>query len=69
MITRLNMYVIQAIKLFNNWEQTLNAKMIKDVKMLNREFIDPVMISAMQQMLRKIESLEARVATLENNSA
>jgi len=47
----------------------IRSKMIKDVKMLNREFIDPVMISAMQQMLRKIESLEARVATLENNSA
>jgi alpha-tubulin suppressor-like RCC1 family protein len=47
----------------------IRSKMIKDVKVLNREFIDPVMISAMQQMLRKIESLEARVATLENNSA
>jgi alpha-tubulin suppressor-like RCC1 family protein len=47
----------------------IRSKMIKDVKVLNREFIDPVMVSAMQQMLRKIESLEARVATLENNSA
>jgi alpha-tubulin suppressor-like RCC1 family protein len=47
----------------------IRSKLIKDVKTLNREFIDPVMISAMQQMLRKIESLEARVATLENNSA
>jgi len=47
----------------------IRSKMIKDVRVLNREFIDPVMISSMQQMLRKIESLEARVATLENNSA
>ena len=47
----------------------IRSKQIHNVKTLNREFIDPVMVSAMQQMLRKIESLEARLVTLENNSA
>jgi hypothetical protein len=47
----------------------IRSKQIHNVKVLNREFIDPVMVSAMQQMLRRIESLEARLATFENNSA